>query len=211
MDHPSLSATDTSEYRKQLDSPLASQPYADGRQIPVLLVNGAGKQRELLGFIVTRETVQKAEVEVIPDNSPLVTRALAAAPIAIPELERADISDVATEQLGADWDVRFGRNKRLGRIALLLAHTSGAKFSLEFDHWPSGLPHFFTESGLDCTEDIVVTDALDWGVIGRKLLQLGHENIECPIANSKHAPKVCPLIANTTRVISAETTQPNAL
>jgi len=138
---PGLSPVDVSGFRSILANSNASKPYADGARIPVLLINGSGRAREVLAFVVTPTDVRRVEIVVIPDASPMVLEALERAPIAVPSLPRQDLLDRIERDLGTEWQVRLARNKKKNAMALLLTAECGTEYVVELGpEWPGGKP-----------------------------------------------------------------------
>jgi len=137
-----LSGTDIGGFQNILSNPNASKPYADGSQMPVLLISDSGSTRKVIGFLVTASEVSRARVQLISDDSERVLKAWKSAPVAMPDLPKPDIMDTIRSEIGYDWEVRLAQRRSVrDGWAILLEHKSGVNFVVEIGGtWPKGPP-----------------------------------------------------------------------
>lgn len=137
---PSLSGTDVAGFQRLLNDPLASKPFADGRCVPVLLINGSGRERDILAFWVTPEGFSRALLKTIPDQYSGLAPAWEKAPVALPSLPRDEVAEDIRRALGAAHQVKLGRSKTDGKIALLIQTPARDRIVARFANWPVGFP-----------------------------------------------------------------------
>jgi len=168
---PHLSSTDVASYRSFLSDPELSQPYSDCRYMPVLLVSGSGRERELVGFIVTATSVESARVQVVRDDDPIVIAAFKVAPVAMPDLPRAEIIERIQERLPGARKVRLLKSRTTKDMAIRLESPNGLTITLDVgSRWPpQGLPRVIID-GEDLTNSMPLVELLDWPRLATHLI-----------------------------------------
>jgi hypothetical protein len=178
---PGLSSTDQGGFRSILHNPNSSKPYADGSRIPVLLINGSGRSREILAFMVTPTECHRTELLTISDDDFRIRKALKAAPVALPTLRRQDVLDRIERDTGPEWQVRLARSKTKGIMALLLSNNTGQSFVIELGpEWPGGKPRFLIRAEGDLVASERLYGCLDLNGLVRGLKEYEHNTMGIP-------------------------------
>ena len=140
MNFPHLSACDVRTYERCRTSETDPSPFGCNNPYPVVLINlSANEEIELLGFWVVDGYAHRTTINVIPDESKIVTEAWENAPQLAYFSPEAELARNIGGTLPEGWNVALGVNSSTQQKALLVTNPEGQNKAIPFSHSPLGL------------------------------------------------------------------------
>lgn len=140
MNYPYLSACDIRTYERCRTSEAEPSPFGRDKPYPVVLINlAANAEIELLGFWVNDGCAQRTTINVIPDESEIVSAAWDRAPKLAYFSPEAELARKIGGSIPEGWTVVLGVNDVTRQKALLVTNPEGLNKVLPFSNSPLGL------------------------------------------------------------------------
>lgn len=140
MDFPYLSACDVKTYERCRTSQTEPSPLGFNKPYPVVLINLSKNEGvELLGFWVVDGFAHRTTINVIPDESEIVSEAWASAPKLAYFSPEAELARNIGGTLPEGWNVVLGVNGATQQKALIVTNPERQNKALPFSNTPLGL------------------------------------------------------------------------